>query len=160
MSRTRFVLAHVLIAILVGGSLYDIEARTEHWPFSNYPMFSEIHRSNTLRLPRIYGITRDGTETPIVSYRELWPLDQSRLPIGLRAIYNDTGSSGRIREALRDVLRRYEARRAEGEHAGPPLVGLRLYVVSWEVQPFARNLTAPVERELLSSVMLDQVAAR
>ncbi|HZT77138.1 MAG TPA: hypothetical protein VFA27_10800 [Vicinamibacterales bacterium] len=161
MSRLRFVLAHALIATVVGGSLYDIAARMEHWPFSNYPMFAEIHRTDLLRWPRIYGVTRDGTELPIVSYRELWPLDQSRLPIGLRAIYNEPGSSARIHEALRDVLQRYEQRREAGEHSGPALVGLRLYLVTWEVEPFARNLAAPSRRQLLSSVMLEnRVAAR
>jgi hypothetical protein len=29
----------VLIAGVIGGSLYDIVTRQEHWPFSNYPMF-------------------------------------------------------------------------------------------------------------------------
>ena len=160
MSRVRFVIAHLLIAAVVGGSFYDIATRMEHWPYSNYPMFAEIHRTNILRWPRIYGVTRDGREVPIVSYPQLWPLDQSRLPIGLRAIVNEPGSSTRVREALRDVLRRYEARRVAGEHGGPSLVGVRLYLVSWQVEPFARNLSAPMDRRLLSGVMLDQAAAR
>jgi hypothetical protein len=160
MSRTRFLIVHLLIAGVVGGSLYDIAMRTEHWPFSNYPMFSEIHRTNVLRWPRLYGVTRDGREVPLLSYRQLWPLDQSRLPVGLRAIYGESGSGARVREALRDVLRRYEERRVMGKHSGPELIGVRLYVVSWDVQPFARNLTAPSERRLLADVMLTPVTSR
>jgi hypothetical protein len=160
MSRSRFLIAHLLIAGVVGGSVYDIVMRTEHWPFSNYPMFSELYRTNVLRWPRLYGVTPDGREVPIVSYQQLWPLDQSRLPIGLRAIYSEPGSGARVREALLDVLRRYEERRVAGKHSGPELIGVRLYVVSWDVQPFARNLTAPMERRLVADAMLTQVASR
>jgi hypothetical protein len=155
MSRARLLIAHLAISVVIGGSLYDIAMRTEHWPFSNYPMFAEIHREALLRWPRLYGVTRDGREVPIVSYRELWPLDQSRLPIGLRAIYSAEGASVRLHAALEDVLRRYEARRAGG-HGGPPLTALRLYLVSWPVEPFARNLDRPAERRLLADVSLGQ----
>jgi hypothetical protein len=154
MSRTRLILAHAIIAVVVGGSLYDVVTRQEHWPFSNYPMFSTVHRTSVLRWPRLYGVTADGTEVPIVSYRELWPLDQSRLPLGLRAIYNVEGSEERVRTALRDVLLRYEQRRPSGAHSGPPLVAIRLYLVSWQVEPFARNLDSPTERRLLADATL------
>ena len=160
MSRTRFLIANVLIAGVIGGSLYDIVMRTEHWPFSNYPMFSELYRTNVLRWPRLYGVIPEGGEVPIVSYEQLWPLDQSRLPIGLRALYAEPGSGARVREALRDVLRRYEERRVAGKHSGPELIGVRLYVVSWVVQPFASNLTAPIERRLIADATLTQVALR
>ena len=156
MSRTRLILVHAVIAGVVGGSLYDIVTRQEHWPFSNYPMFAAVHRSAVLRWPRLYGVTADGTEVPMVSYRELWPLDQSRLPIGLRAMYDEEGADDRVRAVLRDVLRRYEARRPSGAHSGRALTAIRLYLVSWQIEPFARNLDRPNERRLLADATLDR----
>jgi len=156
MSRPRLLLAHLLIAGVVGGSLYDIVTRQEHWPFSNYPMFSDVHRSSVLRWPRLYGVTAEGDEVPLLSYRELWPLDQSRLPIGLRALYTEAGADQRVRTALRDVLRRYESRRPSGAHSGRPLVAVRLYLVSWPIEPFAANLNRPNDRRLLADATLDE----
>jgi hypothetical protein len=150
MSRSRLIFIHVLIAGVIGGSLYDIITRQEHWPFSNYPMFSTIHREAVLRWPRIYGVRPDGREVPVTRYAELWPLDQSRLPIGLRAIYQEEGASQRIHDALLDVLQRYEARRQDGDHAEGPFVAMRLYMVSWPLEPFAANLDEPSERQLLA----------
>ena len=155
MTRGRLIFIHVLITGVIGGSLYDIATRQEHWPFSNYPMFSTIHREAVLRWPRIYGVRPDGREVPVTKYIELWPLDQSRLPIGLRAIYNEEGANRRMHEALVDVLQRYEARRHAGDHEGGPLTAIRLYMVSWPLVPFAANLDKPSERELLAQVNVE-----
>jgi hypothetical protein len=155
MTRGRLIFIHLLIGGVVGGSLYDMATRQEHWPYSNYPMFSTIHREAVLRWPRIYGVRPDGREVPVTKYVELWPLDQSRLPIGLRAIYSDEGASRRIHEALLDVLQRYEARRHAGDHEGGPLTAMRLYMVSWPLEPFAANLDQPSERQLLAQVNVE-----
>jgi hypothetical protein len=155
MTRARLMFIHTLIAGVIGGSLYDIVNRQEHWPFSNYPMFSTIHREAVLRWPRIYGVRPDGREVPVTNYDELYPLDQSRLPIGLRAIYNEEGASPRIHDALLDVLHRYEARRQAGEHDGSPLTAMRLYLVSWPLDPFADNLDQPSQRQLLTQANVE-----
>jgi len=48
MTLRRQILIHLLIAGVIAGSVYDIVASQEHWPFSNYPMFATIHRKPTL----------------------------------------------------------------------------------------------------------------
>ena len=56
MSTRRLVIANVLILFVIAGSAYDILTRQEHWPFSNYPMFSSVHRRPVLtwlRLARV-----------------------------------------------------------------------------------------------------------
>ena len=97
----------------------------------------------------------DGREVPVTRYADLWPLDQSRLPIGLRAIYEQEGASQRIHDALLDVLQRYEARRRDGDHQQGPFVAIRLYMVSWPLEPFAANLDEPSERRLLAQASAD-----
>src|SRR5439155_21288651 len=52
MSLRRFVFVHALLAVLVGGSRYDIRTGLEHWPLSPYPMFSFVEGGPSLpRLP-------------------------------------------------------------------------------------------------------------
>jgi len=160
MTLRRQILIHLLIAGVIAGSLYDIVTSQEHWPFSDYPMFSTIHRKSTLdNWYRVFGVTPDGQERAILRYSELWPLDQSRLPLGIRRIDQSAGSETRVRAALEDILRRYEARRAAGRHRGPPLKAIRLYSVSWDLEPDAANIDRPRSKRLIAEVALSQVAA-
>jgi hypothetical protein len=160
MTPKREVFVHLLIFTIIIGSAYDIATQQEHWPFSDYPMFSAIHRRTVLEWPRLFGVTSDGGEVALVDHEYLWPLDQSRLPIGLRQIYRSEGDGPRIRAALHDCLVRYEKRRVAGEHEGPPLQGIRLYMVAWDIQPYAQNLDEPKVRELIAEVKLELYSGR
>ena len=154
MTFKRQVFAHLLIFGVIVGSAYDILTRQEHWPFSDYPMFAAIHRGTVLEWPRLFGVTADGSEVALVSHEYLWPLDQSRLPIGLRHIHATERDTERIHAALEDCLERYERRRIAGQHDGPVLRGIRLYVVAWDIQPYARNLDRPRSRQLIGEASL------
>jgi hypothetical protein len=156
MTRARLIVAHLLIFGVIAGHGYDIVTRQEHWPFSNYPMFSTVHRTRVLRWFRLYGVTDDNREVAIVKYAYLWPLDQSRLPLGLRRVYRREGNGARLREAVADALVRYEHRREAGLHDGPHLRSLRLYQVDWELEPYAANIDRPIDRELLVEVQAGQ----
>jgi len=152
MSTRRLVVVHLLIAVVLGGSAYDILTRQEHWPFSNYPMFAQIHRSSVLNWYRLYGVESDEREIPIVEPAYLWPLDQSRLSIGLKTVAEQADGPAKLREAVNDALNRYDQRRRAGAHSGPELRGMRLYAVQWDVVPYAANLDHPVSRKLLVEV--------
>lgn len=153
MSTRRLFIAHFLIVFIVAGSLYDIGTRQEHWPFSNYPMFSTVHRQPTLTWLRLFGVTPEGTEVPLVRYNELYPFDQSRLPLGLRRIAEGPDAGPRVHGAIADVLQRYNARRAAGDISGPELRRIRLYRMGWTLEPFAGNLDRPSSRVLLSEAV-------
>ena len=56
-------------------------------------------------------------------------------------------------EALRDLLRRYEERRRAGQHDGPPLRGLRLYRLQWQLDLWGRNRDQPNQRDLLFELL-------
>src|SRR5436190_9147500 len=154
MTPRRRIFAHLLIFAIILGSAYDIATRQEHWPFSDYPMFSAIHRATVLEWPRLFGVTADGSEVALVDPEYLWPLDQSRLPIGLRHIYRTARDLPRVHAALEDCLVRYERRRVDGSHDGPALRGIRLYMVAWDIQPYARNLDQPKSRQLIAEAAL------
>jgi hypothetical protein len=153
MTSRRLIFAHLLIAAVVGGSLYDIVKSQEHWPFSDYPMFSTIHRRHVLEnWYRVFGVTPDGEEVAILAYPELWPLDQSRLPLGIRRLAQQPGNETKVHAALTDILRRYEERRIAGRHDGPAFRGLRLYSLAWDLEPNAANLDRPRSRMLIAEV--------
>jgi len=153
MSRARLLLVHALIALVIGGSAYDILTRQEHWPWSNYPMFAQVHRTRVLSWYRLYGVDEHDREIPLLKPAYLWPLDQSRLSIGLRAIAQQRGGDARLREAVANALDRYEERRRAGAHDGPELRGMRLYAVQWDVVPYAANFEQPSSRTLVADVM-------
>ena len=150
MSTRRLLVAHFLILFVIAGSLYDIGTRQEHWPFSNYPMFSTVHREPSLTWLRLFGVTAENREVALLSYNELWPLDQSRLPLGVRRFADKPESAPRVQAALTDVLQRYNARRAKGEIQGPELRAVRLYKMGWRLEPFAANLDRPTTRQLVA----------
>ena len=159
MSTRRLLVAHLLILFVIAGSLYDIGTRQEHWPFSNYPMFSTVHRQPTLTWLRLFGVTAENREIALLSYNQLWPLDQSRLPLGLRRIAGEPDSSPRMQGVLTDVLVRYNARRAKGEIQGPELRAIRLYKLGWTLEPFAANVDRPSSRELLAETAVSSTEA-
>jgi hypothetical protein len=53
---------------------------------------------------------------------------------------------------LRDVLVRYESRRVNGEHDGPPLQAVRAYHLTWALDPQARNVDTPDVKHMLAEV--------
>jgi hypothetical protein len=160
MSTRRLLIVHLLILFVIAGSLYDIVTKQEHWPFSNYPMFSTIHRRPILTWFRLFGVTEDNREIALLKYNDLWPLDQSRLPLGLRRIADAPGSAPRLHEAIEDVMLRYNTRQARGEIKGPRLRAVRLYRLEWPLEPFAANLDRPSSRELVSEATASPMAAQ
>jgi hypothetical protein len=152
LTRRRLWFVHAVIAFVVGGHVYDVVRDKENWPFSPYPMFSQVDESRIHKTLRIFGITSDG-ETPLLSYESLHPFDQCRLATALTRIRDERESaSADLREAVRDVWARYEARRQSGAHDGLPLLGARLYAVQWHLDAYARNARQPDERVMLIEV--------
>ena len=152
MTRTRRALVNVLAAGLIGGSVYDIATDQEHWPFSQYPMFSGVWREPTFTWLRLFGVTADGREFPLDDNRFVAPFDQSRLPKSLRQMLQAPDPDVRIHAALLDLAARYEQLRQEAAHDGPPLVALRLYEMEWTIAPDAGNVDRPDDRRFIAEV--------
>ena len=155
LEKRRLWLVYALLALLVGGSLYDMVTRIEHWPFSPYPMFSGVRRDRSLNVLRLFGVIEGnlGHEIPLVKSEYIHPMDEARLRVGLRWITRSNHRQQLLREALQDSLMRYESLRREGRHDGPPLQGIRLYRVYWKLDPWARNVERPDHRDLVFEVM-------
>jgi len=117
MSSLRRTIVNLVLGALIAGSAYDIVSDQEHWPFSQYPMFSGVWRSPTFTWLRLFGVTADGREFPLDANRFIEPFDQSRLPKALRRILDGPDGQARVRTALADCLARYEDLRRQKRHA-------------------------------------------
>lgn len=150
----RFAVANVLIAFILLGSLYDMVRDEEHWPFSQYPMFNTVTRSRELTWLRLYVVTPDGGELPLVGRAEIFPFDQSRLSKSFGSIRARPESASRLQAALDNCLLRYERLRKRGVHSGPAAAGLRLYEVKWTLDPAASNVDSPDSKTLVAESRL------
>lgn len=152
MGRERIWLVYTIIAVVAGGSLFAIIRDAEYWPFSPYGMYSDVRRERSLIRRRLFGVLAgDGSqEIPLVDPQYIRPFDEERLS---RALSQMPRNSDKRREALRDCLVRYEELRQAGRHHGPPLQGIRLYQVYWQLDPWARNVDQPYRRDFMLEVM-------
>jgi GT2 family glycosyltransferase len=153
-SIRRATLVHLLLVALVGASAYDIRTGKEHWPFSPYPMFSNVERAWTLDGLRLFGVTDEATprEIPLLESDLIAPFDQARLAAAFGRTYNDPQRRPLIAAMLNDCLERYERRRNAGQHEGPALRAIRLYDVHWTLDPHARNVDTPDRRRLIAQI--------
>ena len=145
----RRLLINIVLILLIGGSTYDIVTDQEHWPFSQYPMFSGVWRNTRFTWLRLFGVTADGIEFALDANRYVTPFDQSRLPKALGQMLDQRDGLARVRAALPDLLRRYEQLRGDA-HDGPPIVALRLYELEWTIEANGGNVDRPDARRFIA----------
>jgi glucosyl-dolichyl phosphate glucuronosyltransferase len=141
---------YALAAVLIGGSAFDIVTDQEHWPFSQYPMFSAVETSRTFESLRLFGVPASGgPEIALLDYHYLEPLDQCRLSTALSWMSKEADAPERLRDVVGTIYARYEDRRTSAHHAGPRLRGIRLYRCRWRLDDRASNADHPDTRQLL-----------
>jgi hypothetical protein len=154
----RVGMVHLIIGLITAGSLFDIVTDSEHWPFSQYPMYASIpqdNREHTLSLARLFGVLKGDVsrEIPLVKYEYIYPFDQNRLQGALVTRGGPEDRDQVLTTALRDCLIRYEALRQAGRHDGPALQGVRLYRLFWRLDQAPWNVDEPDRRQLILEVI-------
>ena len=141
-------MVYAIAAFLVLPHLMEIVRQTEHWPFSNYPMWARVSHEWHQRQVVPMGVLADERDGEISltdpAYFAPMPLYYQRL--------NFAKAAGRARvrdKVLGDYLAAYERRRSAGLHSGPRLGGIRLYEHYWMMDRHASNATEPERRTLL-----------
>lgn len=158
MTRGRLILVNILIAILVAGSAYAVLTDEERYPFSPYPMYSDIDTDRSVQRLELLGLSMEDPpqEVPLIIMQQLPPWDDARLMKSFRTILRQRGHRPRLRTALNDLLHQYEAHRGAGRHQGVALRGLRLYWLHWkDVTSGNWDTKNPDQRSLVVEVFLD-----
>ena len=157
MSKWRILLVNVVVLLLVFGHLFDIVKDEEHWPFSQYKLFTFVKTEWSLTRMQLYGVTQDGSyEFPLRSVDESF--NSSTVIDPIRAIKYKPGLKPEERQAklndrLLDSLSTYERQRLAGDLDGPPLQGVRLYEATWSLDGQARSMDDPADhQELITEV--------
>ena len=152
--RQRLLVAYGVIAFIVAGSFLDAVRDTEHWPWSNYPMYSQPENDPTFNDLRLYGVPKSDPNTEFSLYatdaRYLQPFDPSRL-----AAILETLNPQKLHVGLQDCLNRYEALRRGGHHDGPELLYLRVYRCYWSLDPTGATIEHPDRKVLIDQVQSD-----
>ena len=151
MPRRRAALVHAIMVVIVGISACAIARPVELWPFSPYSMYAGVSRGRSVRDIRLFGLTAESLEIPLNRTEFTHPWDPGRLRDAV-IILERENSQGQIADVLRNILAQYEERRRTGDHAGPELSGLRLYRMTWTLDPWASNRDRPDEKELIAEV--------
>jgi hypothetical protein len=150
MPKLRVRFASLAIIGFLAIACFDIVTGLEHWPFGSYPMYSLLY-SEHLSWLRLYGVT-DGGEIPLRGERDFAPFDGARLIMALARLQSARGGNQKLEEALRNLMRLYNRRRARRSPAGPPLRALRLYAVRWALRPGLHGSESPRERIPIAQV--------
>jgi hypothetical protein len=151
-ARRRAVVSTALLAF-VGIHAYENLVASEHWPFCSYPMYSWVeNRGSGVTSFRVSGLLPNGEELRLQSAAYLFPFDQARFADSFREIQGTPDHTARSQAALASFLAVYEQRRREGKHDGPELHHMRVYRTKHTLDPLARNLLVPEERELIAEV--------
>lgn len=142
--RVRVVSAVVLLVIV--GHLHEVARQSEHWPFSNYPMWATVTREWDVTQAMPVGVSADDSTGEIVltdpAYFAPMPIFHQRLAL-------DRAARRQKDAVLRDYLSHYERRRRAGLHAGPELRGIRVYQLAWTMDRHASNAETPGQKRLL-----------
>jgi len=149
--RRRLIAIYALMLFILGGSFLDMARDSEHWPWSCYPMYSEIQTGTTFDDYRLYGVPKENPSTEISLFtdeRYLQPFDQSRLALVLDEVHDDPG----LHHGLQNCLTRYEALRKGGRHPGPELSAIRMYKVYWTLDPYGATIEKPDRKVLVDEV--------
>lgn len=156
MSPARRSVLSAFFALLILGHGYEIAARSEHWPFSNYPMYAGL-ASDRVSRKVIVGVLPDGREIPLEINRDLSPFDNTRFYSAMHRVSAERGPAA-YAHALKQLLLRYEQLRVRGDHQGPAIVALRAYEMRWPVLPGASNKDHPSSRKRLVEARLGGAA--
>ena len=156
MGRLRLVSVNAIIAVVLAIASFDIAIDLEHWPFSNYPMYSRVS-SATLSWLRVEGVTAGGeVDLPIDSCFP--PFEQVRIVAAFGRLAGGADPS-RIQSALANLLSLYDRHRLAAP-AAPSVSGLRLYDVAWRLHPGLTGREPPDRRVKVVEVVREKAAGR
>lgn len=136
------IVANSLIFLLAVPTLYCSVREIRIWPFAPFDMYS-LTLTPLVTQYYLEGEAPDGRHLSLSSGTYLHPFGNRELIFKIFPPLLGRGSEAELENRIRLLARHYEERRIRGEHKGPPLVAIRLFRVTWEVEEDAINLKEP-----------------
>jgi hypothetical protein len=153
MTTARRFVANALIAFVVSGSLACVVLDVEAWPFSNYPMYSDLSHGEFGSV-RMYGRTARG-EVGLSKYSHWFPLGALRVARAVKNIENTEGADVLQTSVMKHLWEHYEGGRLAGRHDGPGISALLAYELTWRIESGAANRDVPDSRRRIASYQHD-----
>jgi hypothetical protein len=139
--RKNFIVG--LLAFIVGFHVYDVLARRDHWPISNYPMYSKLQTENSFWTVRIVAYTDEDPPRRLVEKSTYLRTLVSKL------IRREDRNLTRLVRVMKDHFDDYAQR--EKLH-GVKIEEVRVYRERWNLRPDASNRDEPDLRELFVKI--------
>src|SRR5215217_3549788 len=155
MSKWRILLVNVVVLLLVFGHLFDIFKDKEHWPFSQYKLFTLVYTERSLTRMQLYGVAQDNSQHEFPLRWVSGSFDNSRTIDPIKWTYytqrlKSEERQQKLNERLLDSLSTYEKRRLAGGSDWPSLQGVRLYEETWSLDGQSQSMDDPPDhRELI-----------
>lgn len=137
--QRRFI--SIVVILVLSLSLVAIFTGQDLGPFSSYSLYASKEFSGELNLYTIYGVTEDLKEIRLTDKKYLgvfhgYPLQQKLIQKFQKSGTTEKG----LRILLEEVYRTYHKRLLESQHEGPKLIGLKVYLAEWDLQPSLKSL--------------------
>jgi hypothetical protein len=139
-----------LFAFLAGSALVTLRSG-QAWPIVRYRIYDIARVRVRQTYLRLVGTRRDGSDFPFLDNKYMTPLDPSLLAGTVQNTLGSANGQSKLNAMVADIYSRYERRRQQQRHDGPPLVRLRLVrEVYAYVDPQASNFGHPDQKQVLS----------
>ena len=140
----RKVVVGVLFILIVGGQVIAVARSEEYWPFSPYPMYSEIAQPGEYTQVRLVAVMNDGRELP---------LDAAWLRKWMNRLARRENAQDELQRAMVKYVRKDGWHRPGESKKSPPRVkALRAYEQHWTLKGDAANASKPDSSKLLAEI--------
>lgn len=133
MSRKRSAFILLLVAVFLGGHLAVRISGSEWWPFSNYPMYSNVFEPRVVDYFELYGVAEDKSEVKLSAFKYFWPFNDR----SLEQVFRWRRSPESRRLFLKSLLAWYEER--QKKYGWRPIKAIRLYRSLWVWEEVTRK---------------------
>jgi hypothetical protein len=158
MSSFRLKLVHVMVAVLLMGHCAPgLLGRRHVFPFSSVHMYSKVTPDEfTVFRPMCVPAAEGQEEFSLIEYPYIAPFHADCMTTIMISYNFVDPDPDRVRKILEELLSRYERKRSEGLHKGPPIRAIKLYRLHWNlVGTDLDTVGIPDETEVLMEVELD-----
>lgn len=152
MAPWRKLIVAAVLAVIVGWHAFAVIAQEDHWPFSNYPMYSKLQSQREFSNVRIVAFTN---ETPP---RRIVERSTHLRTLMARLARREIPDPARVARTIREHFSKYD-QRDDKELGGARIAEVRVYRQTWVLRPDASNRDEPDRNELVARVPIELAAA-